>query len=277
MIADHRGQKEGGFYTLVPNDKPGYDPAEFPKTLSESGLFRSVAKHQMAAGLIPYSVNSPLWSDGAFKGRWIALPPAIDETGKQQPPKIEYRGKWGWNLPDNAVLVKSFGLETKAGDSTSRRWIETRFLTKQQGEWVGYSYAWNADQTEGVLVEKDGRDEKFSITDENGKPQVQSWHYPSRTECMVCHSRAANFVLGLSTAQMNKTHDYGSMTANQLDVLEQLGVLKSQNQTGRKPQAFADPYDATADLDARAGRICTSTVRRATSKRAAGTPKWIWN
>ncbi len=252
LIADHRGQQEGGFYTLVPNDKPGYDPADFPKRLSQSGLFDSVAKHEMAAGLIPYSVNSPLWSDGAFKGRWIALPAVKDEAGKDQPPNIEYRDKWGWNFPDNTVLVKSFGLETKAGDPKSRRWIETRFLTRQQGEWVGYSYAWNTDQTDGVLVEKTGRDQTFSITGKNGKRHTQTWHYPSRTECMVCHSRAANFVLGLSTAQMNKTHDYGNMTANQLEVLELLGVLKVKTKKGEPLPALADPYDATADLDARA-------------------------
>ena len=44
----------------------------------------------------------------------------------------------------------------------------------------------------------------------------QVWHYPSRAECMVCHSRAANFVLGLSSLQMNKIHDYGGCSDNQL-------------------------------------------------------------
>ena len=56
----------------------------------------------------------------------------------------------------------------------------------------------------------------------------QTWHFPSRAECMVCHSRAANFVLGLSTLQLNKDHDYGGREAkaNQLRVMEQLGLLK---------------------------------------------------
>ena len=59
----------------------------------------------------------------------------------------------------------------------------------------------------------------------------RSWHYPSRAECMVCHSRAANYVLGLCTVQMNKDHDYGGCTDNQLRVLEHLGLLKGS--TGR--------------------------------------------
>lgn len=246
LIADHRGQKQGGFYTLVPNTEPGYDPDDFPKKLSESGLFRAVNGHAMQAGSVPYSVNSPLWSDGAFKARFIALPPG--EEGS--PPKIEYREKWGWNFPEKTVLIKSFGLEMKEGDASSRRWIETRFLTKQEGEWVGYSYAWNADQTDGVLVEKTGRDREFSIQSVDGATRKQVWRYPSRTECMVCHSRAANFVLGLSTAQMNKIHDYGGVKKNQLDVLETLGVLKVKR--NKELPSLANPYDESADLTARA-------------------------
>jgi uncharacterized repeat protein (TIGR03806 family) len=249
LIADHRGGGEGGFYTLIPNDTPSYDPQKFPRKLSETGLFRSVADHQMQPGLIPYSVNSPLWSDGAFKARWIALP-AAEQDGKEVPPKIDYRTNRGWELPENTVLVKSFGWEAKAGDAGSRKWIETRFLTRQQGEWVGYSYAWNDDQTDAVLVEKEGRDQTFAVQAADGKQRPQTWHYPSRTECMVCHSRAANFVLGLSTVQMNKEHDYGETAMNQLDLLEKLGVLKVNPKD--RDKALVDPYDTAADLNLRA-------------------------
>ncbi len=85
LIADHRGQ--GGFYTLIPNQTPSYDPQKFPRKLSETGLFRSVRGHEMQPGLIPYSVNSPLWSDGAFKARWIALPPRWRKPARPNPRK----------------------------------------------------------------------------------------------------------------------------------------------------------------------------------------------
>src|SRR5262249_50851526 len=39
-------------------------------------------------------------------------------------------------------------------------------------------------------------------------------------------SRAANYVLGLTELQMNKEHDYGGVSDNQLRVLEHLGVLR---------------------------------------------------
>lgn len=222
LIADHRGQDKGGFYTLETMPKETA-PSPFPLKLSESGLFRSVKGHIMQEGLIPYSVNAPLWSDGAYKERWIALPGSD--------PKIDYTSSRGWNFPDKTVLVKSFALEMEEGNPTSRRWIETRFLTSQRGEWFGYSYRWNDEQTEGVLVNTVGLDREFPI---RVKPSAENpsgirkqlWHYPSRTECMVCHSRAANFVLGLSELQMNKEHDYGGVRDNQLRVLEHLGVLR---------------------------------------------------
>jgi glucose/arabinose dehydrogenase len=232
LIADHRGENKGGLYTLEALPKETV-PSIFPHKLSESGLFRSAKGHVMQPALIPYSVNAPLWSDGAYKERWIALPGADS--------RIDFTTYRGWNFPDKTVLVKSFALEMEEGNPASRRWIETRFLTKQQGEWFGYSYQWNDEQTEGVLVDGKGLDREFSIRVQSsptlpspklgegrvgGGVRKQKWHYPSRTECMVCHSRAANFVLGLTELQMNKEHDYGGVRDNQLRVLEHLGVLR---------------------------------------------------
>ena len=111
------------------------------------------------------------------------------------------------------------------GQPKSRRWIETRLFTRQESEWVGYSYAWNDEQTEAMLVASAGLDRTFEVRSKGGSTR-QTWRYPSRAECMFCHSRAANFVLGLSTAQINREHDYGGVRANQLEVLEALGILR---------------------------------------------------
>ena len=67
LICDHHGKGDGALYTLEPRPKDAAAPP-FPKTLSESGLFRSVKGHVMQPGMIPYTVNAQLWSDGAYKG-----------------------------------------------------------------------------------------------------------------------------------------------------------------------------------------------------------------
>jgi hypothetical protein len=217
VVVDHRGNHEGGLYGLETNPASKLGPTNFPRKLSETGLFASVGEHRLQPSLISYSVNSPLWSDGSYKERFIALP------GSE--PEIEVTDKRGWKFPDLTVFVKSFALELETGNPASRKWVETRLLTKQDGEWFGYSYRWNNEQTDAELVAIEGADRAYSIR-EGDRTREQVWHYPSRTECMVCHSRAANFVLGLTTLQLNKEHRYGDKVDNQLRVLENLGVLR---------------------------------------------------
>lgn len=257
LVADHRGNGEGAYYYLEPSP-PQVAPSTFPRRLSESGLFTSVKEHAMQPGVIPYSVNSPLWSDGAYKERYFAIPENAAADFK-----IDLSKRNGWDFPDETVLVKSFALEQKEGDAASRHRIETRFLTKQEGEWVGYSYLWNDEQTDAELVAAEGLDREYkvrvAVSDEHPDGiRTQKWHYPSRVECMVCHSRAANFVLGLSTGQMNKEHDYGGTVEHQFRVLEQLDLLKTRG--GRQAAAvdpsklakLVNPYDDSEPLEARA-------------------------
>ena len=222
LICDHGKAGEGGLYTLKPTPKD-LPPSTFPRKLSDSGLFESVPEHRMKPGVIPYSVNAPFWSDGLYKERYIVLPP----DGK-----IGYSTRRGWDFPDQTVIVKSFAFEQVAGDPRSRRWIETRFLTRQAGEWLGYTYRWNEAGTDADLVEAAGFDRTLTqnITQSPDYPEgkrEQVWRYPSRTECMICHSRAAKFVLGLCHLQMNKRHDYGNgYQENQLALIERLGLFQ---------------------------------------------------
>lgn len=253
LITDH--QKEGGLYTLEPvTDRSANE--EFPRRLSDTGLFRDVPTHEMQSGVIPYSVNSPLWSDGAEKTRFFAIP--ADDANDARPPKIGANGVRSWSFPEGTVLVKSFALDTVEGDPDSRRWIETRLLTRQQGEWIGYSYEWNQEQTDATLVPASGADRKFSVRAADGSSLDRSWRYPSRAECMVCHSRAANFVLGLSTPQLNRDHDYGGVVDNQLRALEHAGYITLKRGSAADGgfdaadhPRLVDPYSDQASLEDR--------------------------
>ena len=72
LILDHQGGGKGGFYRLEPSP-PRESSRPFPRKLSETGLFKSVPGHVVQPSLIPYSVNAPLWSDGAIKKRYLAM------------------------------------------------------------------------------------------------------------------------------------------------------------------------------------------------------------
>lgn len=251
----------GGFYRLepVPTEAPH---GAFPSRLSETGVFESVREHRVQPGLIPYTVNAPLWSDGAYKERYFGIPHA--PTGDR---RIGFTARGAWQFPEGTVLVKSFALEKTAGDPASRRWIETRLLTRQQGEWVGYSYAWNDEQTDAELVEAGGADREFAIADDDAPSgrRVQPWRYPSRAECMTCHSRAAAFVLGLSTLQMNKPHAYGDVVENQLSALERAGLFRvdwlAEAKEDVREQAAAKGLKG-AELETHAARQSASQGQR---------------
>jgi uncharacterized repeat protein (TIGR03806 family) len=218
LIADHNT----GYFKLEHNTTQS-KPEDFPHLLSETGVFSSVKGHVPHAAAIPYDVNAQLWSDGAYKERFFLLP------GGES--KVDYTGDRGWEFPEGAVMVKSFALEREAGNPASRQWIETRLLTKTNGKWVGYSYEWNEAQTDAKLVKGEGVDKDFSIRDTaaGGGVRKQTWHYPSRTECMVCHSRAFNFVLGTTELQMNRERKYeNGVVDNQLRTLEHLGIFKAK-------------------------------------------------
>jgi glucose/arabinose dehydrogenase len=126
--ADSRGEilfvdYGGTLHTLEPS-KESSNPADFPRRLSETGLFASVHEHKPHPGLLAYTVNAPLWSDGAAKDRFIAIP------GLGQ---IDFTEQGAWRFPEGTVLVKTFSL----GEGAERRRIETRLLVFQQKEWVG--------------------------------------------------------------------------------------------------------------------------------------------
>lgn len=247
LIASHEPAPAGGLYRLVPNPATeNYDPASFPQMLSATGLFEAGAGLKPSARLLPYDVIVPQWLDGAHGERHLMLP--ADD------PHIGYSGRRGWNFPDGTVVVQSISAPPKNRGAVSRR-IETRILTKQQEEWAAYSYVWNDEQTDAELAPAEGIELDTVVGGHR-------WKVPSRSDCMFCHSRAANFVLGLSSAQMNRPFAYSEdFSANQLQVIDDLGFFLRKGAAQRtstlrgKPEdqeKLVDPFKAQAELDLRA-------------------------
>lgn len=200
-----------------------------PSQLSATGCVDASDPKQPAAGLIPYAINAPFWSDGADKDRWLALPDG-------QP--ITVRPDGDWELPNRTVLMKNFRLGS--------RLIETRLLMRHpDGNWGGFTYEWNAQQTDATLLEGG------AVRDlGNG----QSWIFPSESQCLECHTLAANRALGLETAQLNRdfTYPQTSRTANELATLSHIAVLTPSIADATMQPAMPDPSDTNAALDNRA-------------------------
>jgi uncharacterized repeat protein (TIGR03806 family) len=181
----------------------------------------------MAAGVIPFRVNAPLWSDGLDKERGMALPNGT---------RIAVRADGDFDFPIGTVLTKTF--------SHVGRRIETRlFMRHANGAWAGYSYEWNDAQTDAILL-PDGKTK--SIGD-------RSWTFPSRSDCMRCHTSAANFVLGPELGQLNGDLTYPSTgrTANQLTTLEHIGMFASALPASRPSFPAYDDASVSTELRAR--------------------------
>lgn len=225
---------------------PSKTHLDFPRKLSETGLFASVAEHQPAAGVVSYEVTVSGWLDGADAQRLAALP---------QNERVQQTSPSQWEFPEGAVLVQTLSLP--AGDGRPARRLETRILTKQIGVWAGYSYLWNEAQDDASLVAPEGTELVFGHEDQpsnDTQRTPQTWKVPSRTDCMSCHSRATNFVLGFNETQLDRDRNYGTHRLNQLRALEQLAVLEpkpaSASPPGERPH-LVNPYDVSQPVEQR--------------------------
>ena len=246
LIADHLGD---AILKLEPTPTPDPGTKPFPVLLSDTGLFADVAALQPSEGIHPYEINAPSWHDGARADRLLALPGA---ACAEFFPAGDTGAAWkSWNLPDGTVAVQTLTLLAE-GALPARR-METRILVKEHSDWAAYSYLWNESQTEAALVPKEGT--RVAV---GGR----EWLVPSRSDCVACHGRGANYVLGLTNAQLNREVGMEGLRKNQLEAFAGAGWVQIKTGEGKfspgLPQPvvelprLVDPSDTKAALADRA-------------------------
>ncbi len=232
----------GRIQKFVP--RGGGGGGSFPATLSATGIYADLGSLAPSPGLVPYDVNAPLWSDGAEKDRFLALP------GVE---RITFSVDGAYEFPVGTVLVKTFRLPLVKGDAATAVKIETRVLLLTPGGWEGYSYRWRDDGSDADLL-TDADTRALTIVDASapGGSYAQTWRFPSRGDCMRCHTAAAGFVLGLTTRQLNRDHAYPARVDNQLRAWDHVGLFDVGLPTPASLPAHPDPADASAPVEARA-------------------------
>ena len=247
-------QRSQQIYQLVPNADDGQH-VNFPRKLSETGLFTSTKEQTASPGVTSYEINAAQWADHASADRWMALPGA-------EPVQIDSDAKW--IFPDGAVLAKTVSIEMSHGDSNSVRRLETQVLHREEGAWRPYTYAWNDEQSDAELVDAAGFTRTLQIRDAQAPSGLreQSYRFASRGECQMCHNPWVEMKttsigiqsaspLAVSSMQWN-TSLPEDPAQNQMTALHGHGwlagsVAESPSSTGR----FANPYDTTAVLEER--------------------------
>src|SRR5262249_26805119 len=217
--------EHGSIHKLVPNEAVKAYRKDFPRKLSETGLFADVKKQAPMAGVVPFSVNAELWADHASAQRFVALPDtSIVKIYSSQPPWPNNSGEV--YFPDDGVLVKTMSMEMERGNPKSAHKLETQVL-HFDGTWKAYTYAWNDEQTDATLVDAKGMDRELTIVDSKapGGKRVQRWHYASRTECLTCHNPWSGYTLAFTPAQLNREQPYDDGVDHQFRAMQHVGMI----------------------------------------------------
>ncbi len=244
---------DGGIYRLIKNpiaDKP----SDFPRKLSETGLFESTRSLKPAAGVIPYQLAATAWQDAASSQFVVGLPgtEAIQVNVRQR----------NWQYPTGTVFAKTLSKPLAHNGSTSERKLETQILHFNGIDWQPYTYAWNKDQSDALLVEEAGTSLQL--------PDGSSWRIHHRNECRACHSRQHGGAVGFTFANLDLPAT-GNQATSQVDQFVDQGVLNRHAPKNWNVSAMVDPADRSADLEKRARSYLTANCAHCHSRGGGGT------
>lgn len=214
----------------------------FPRRLSAWRLFigKTDGLHQNQ-GVVPYDLNTPLFSDYADKIRFVWMPPGTAAA---------YRPDDVFDFPVGTILSKTFAFRTEPNGRD--RLIETRLLVHARSGWVGLPYVWNREQTEATLdVAADPVPVRF--VDAAGHEHSTNYIIPNSNQCKECHElHKVMGPLGPKARNLNKTYGYSSGSENELAYWTAAGYLKGSPDPSQAPRAAVWDNPSTGTLEARA-------------------------
>lgn len=218
-----------------------------PELLSAYQLFEGDPRRQEpAAGVLPYTISTPLFSDYATKHRFVRLPEGT---------AARYRPEEVFDFPVGTVIAKTFSYPSAAGDGLHDL-LETRILLHGKKGWVGLPYIWNDDQTEARLEITGGARSVTTSTALGDLAAGASIDYriPNVNQCKGCHRTKDRELLpiGPRAGLLNLDFEYPRATQNQLAHWQESGALEGTPKAEPAPRwpVWDDP--ATGSLDQRA-------------------------
>jgi len=217
----------------------------FPEKLSSWRLFVSLDPAlQPNQGVLPYDLNTPLFSDYAAKYRFVWMPPGTS---------AQYQEDRVFDFPPGTILAKTFAFPAEGGGKKEKL-IETRLLVHAKSGWIGLPYVWNESQTEARL---DLVPDPVSVSyaDSSGQKHAFTYFIPNANECKQCHENERVMLpIGPKARNLNKDHTYADGVANQLTRWTQVGYLQGSpsSQAAPKVARWDDPQSGTLADRARA-------------------------
>ncbi len=209
----------------APNDAAIVGTA-MPATLAEFGFFADAPGQVPATRVVPYRLNTPLYSDGADKLRFIYLP-----SGAQ----AKAAGEGLIDLPVGAALIKTFAFT----ENGQRRLIETRVMLHRADGWIALPYLWNAEQTEARLALAGAKVPVVTLAGE-----AIAYRVPNKNQCKECHGVEGK-VVPIGPKARNLSREWLAEFAS-------AGMLDRVPAVSAQLPLWEDHMHATAEVAARA-------------------------
>jgi uncharacterized repeat protein (TIGR03806 family) len=215
-----------------------------PARLSAYNLFTWDPDAGFAGGfawnqrVVPYDLNTQLFSDYALKQRAIYIPDGeVAAYDPEQP----------LDLPLGSVVIKSFGYPSdfRTPDADVQL-IETRLMVRHDDGWHPLPYIWDAEQRDAILTPA-GEVRAIRFVDAAGAPATANYLIPERNQCQSCHVRQDGpnapieiVLIGPKARHLNRSYDYGGDVGrrNQLERLTELGMLTGAPAASEIPAAY---------------------------------------
>jgi uncharacterized repeat protein (TIGR03806 family) len=205
---------------FVPQEVP------YPK-LSDYAFFQGeLAAMQPNDQVLPYNLNTPLFSDYALKARFVWMPPGVQAT---------VNAEGSLEFPNNAVLIKNFYYPADFRKPEGKRdLVETRLLFKTQNTWKAYTYIWNDEENDAELNIV-GDIKSVAWKDQQGSKQSLQYVVPNKNQCKSCHHQdQALLPIGPKVRNLNRTLLYpDGSTENQLSKWQKMGYLAAGDYASR--------------------------------------------
>jgi len=189
------------------------------KTLSEYGFFSGdMYKLQPNNNVLPYELNSPLFTDYALKKRFIWM-----QHGQSA---SIIKEEEIFNFPNATILIKNFYYSKET--YREKQIIETRLLVKTNNEWIAYPYVWNEDQTE-ANYKVTGKVIRVDFNNPTGEKQTINYVVPNKNQCKNCHNNNNKIApIGPTPMNINKEIRYAEGDVeNQLTKWSKEGYLSN--------------------------------------------------
>jgi uncharacterized repeat protein (TIGR03806 family) len=249
----------------APRDPVALHPADsIPARLSEwNVVFADGRSFKLNEGVVPYDLNTPLFTDYALKMRTVWLP----EGGV-----INYDEEGALDFPVGTIITKTFHYEKAEGwtpksfrvvradresnlDEEGRLdlddivLIETRLLVHFDDGWQAFPYVWNDAQTEATL-EIAGDYREMELVGRDGSERFP-YVVPDANQCSGCH--APNLTtkdlspLGPKAWQLNRPYAWWGKAGTQLEHWSANGMLAGISDNTPAGARWTDPGDATLE------------------------------